>query len=171
MKFRVTAAIAAALISSIVFSANCRASATPPVRTLSGLIEGMSEQGVRVYKGIPFAAPPVGDFRWRDPQPVASVDGRSRGPIVCTDLPAKRGLPPGAPSEPKSEDCLYLNVWAPAARPKRSFPSWCGFTVADGRTDRLRSRTTGVTGSRSAASSWSRLPTAWALWGFSLFRN
>ncbi len=52
--------------------------------------------------------------------------------------------------------------------PKRSFRLWYGFMVADGRTGRLRSRTTGVTGSRSAVSSWSRLPIAWALWGSSL---
>ncbi len=122
MKLRVTAAVAAALISSVAFSTNCQASSTPPVRTLSGLVEGVNEQGVRVYKGIPFAAPPVGDFRWRDPQPVAPWTGLREARSFAPICPQTGDSLPGAPSEPKSEDCLYLNLWAPAARPKAKFP-------------------------------------------------
>ena len=71
--------------------------------------------GVRSFKGIPFAAPPVGELRWRPPQPVkpwgASASAEQFGPSACR---------PGSPatsirSNPlMSEDCLYLNVWTPA---------------------------------------------------------
>lgn len=110
MKVRITAAVAATLISSIAFSTDCQASATPPVRTLSGLVEGVNEQGVRVYKGIPFAAPPVGELRWRDPQPAASWTGVREARSFAPVCPQTGDSLPGAPSEPKSEDCLYLNV-------------------------------------------------------------
>ena len=69
----------------------------------------MSEDGLTVYRGIPFAAPPIGDLRWRAPQPAAKWEGVRQvtkfalGPIQAW------GAPTG-----KSEDCLYLNVWTPA---------------------------------------------------------
>jgi para-nitrobenzyl esterase len=93
-----------------------------PVRLDSGLISGAngSPAGVRVFKGIPFAAPPVGALRWRPPQPVPHWDGARQadafGP-VCVQMPGAGRLnvavlPDGPPA---SEDCLYLNVWTAAA--------------------------------------------------------
>ena len=94
-----------------------------PVRIDSGAISGTSgsRSGVRVFKGIPFAAPPVGPLRWRAPQPVAAWNGVRRadtfGP-VCTQ-PAGVGrlnVSVDLPDSPtSSEDCLYLNVWTAAA--------------------------------------------------------
>jgi para-nitrobenzyl esterase len=97
-----------------------RAAITDPVRIDAGQVAGTTQEGVRVYKGIPFAAPPIGDLRWRAPQPVARwtgvrqadrygnvcVQGKGVGRVnVATDLP----------DSPKtSEDCLYLNVWTAA---------------------------------------------------------
>ncbi|RYD25746.1 MAG: carboxylesterase family protein, partial [Verrucomicrobiaceae bacterium] len=73
----------------------------------SGIIEGPeSSNGIRVFKGIPFAAPPVGDLRWKAPQPVKPWSGvRGAGEFGPEPMPAF--------SKP-NEDCLYLNVWTGA---------------------------------------------------------
>ena len=79
-----------------------------PVPTESGLVQGVAEKDLIVYKGIPFAAPPVGNLRWRAPQPVAKWEG-----VRAAD---KFGPDPyqGDGKGGVSEDCLYLNVWTPA---------------------------------------------------------
>jgi para-nitrobenzyl esterase len=79
-----------------------------PVMTEYGLVRGVAEDGLTVYRGIPFAAPPVGDLRWRAPQPAAKWDG-------VRDA-TKFGADPyqGDGKGNVSEDCLYLNVWTPA---------------------------------------------------------
>jgi para-nitrobenzyl esterase len=122
MNVRVTVAIAATLVSSIALSGYGKASSPPLVKTESGLVEGTSEQGVLVYKGIPFAAPPVGALRWRDPQPVAPWTGVRSAQSFAPICPQMGDSLPGAPSEPKSEDCLYLNVWAPERAPTAKLP-------------------------------------------------
>ncbi|MGD1074213.1 MAG: TAXI family TRAP transporter solute-binding subunit [Bryobacteraceae bacterium] len=92
------------------------ASAAAPVKVEGGLVEGTFEDGLTVYRGIPFAAPPVGDLRWRAPQPAAKWDGVKRadkfGPACMQGGPDRSA---GANQDPGiSEDCLYLNVWTPA---------------------------------------------------------
>jgi para-nitrobenzyl esterase len=93
-----------------------------PVRTDAGQLSGVTlASGVRVFKGIPFAAPPLGELRWRPAQPVAKWDGVRKADTfnnVCTQ-PKGRGrlnvsvdLPDSPPAD---EDCLYLNVWTNAA--------------------------------------------------------
>ncbi len=86
------------------------------VKIESGLIEGTVEDGLSVYRGIPYAAPPVGDLRWKAPRPVPKWSGvRSADQFgrACTQSnPAVANLP-----EP-SEDCLCLNVWTPAKSAK-----------------------------------------------------
>jgi para-nitrobenzyl esterase len=84
----------------------------------------MSSPEVRVYRGIRFAEPPVGPLRWRPPQPVAPWTGPPKdfgfGPDpmqVLHTLPARRSLAPGV-----SEDCLTLNIWAPADPPAGGAP-------------------------------------------------
>ena len=89
------------------------------VRIDSGQIAGTTgtDPGVRVFKGIPFAAPPVGQNRWRPPQPVAPWDGvrdASKFGARCTQN--SFGIPGGS-TPPTSEDCLYLNVWTTAGSP------------------------------------------------------
>lgn len=72
-------------------------------------MQGTSEHGLIVYRGIPFAAPPVGDLRWCAPQPAAKWEG-VRQATKFAPGPIQRGNPHSG----KSEDCLYLNVWTPA---------------------------------------------------------
>ncbi len=91
------------------------ATAALRVKTVNGILEGVDESGVRIFKGIPFAAPPVGALRWKEPQPVKNWEGVRKadkfGPRAM-----QRALfgDMGFRSDGMSEDCLYLNVWTPA---------------------------------------------------------
>ena len=106
IRFRLLAAATAFCLAAIPARA-------VPVAIDSGAIEGVIEGAAKVYKGIPFASPPVGELRWRAPQPPAAWKGvrvADRFSPVCMQRGA---YPEDAPPEPMSEDCLYLNVWVP----------------------------------------------------------
>jgi para-nitrobenzyl esterase len=88
---------------------------SPIVKTVSGLVRGETEGGVSVFKGIPYAAPPVGEYRWRPPQPIkAWKDVRDASKFEPNFAQAGWGAAPGSISEGSSEDGLYLNLWLPA---------------------------------------------------------
>ena len=105
------------------------------LRVTGGQISGTAtaDGALRVYRGIPFAAPPVGELRWKAPQPVVPWTGVRKcegfGPSPMQGSPSPFG-PWSAeyliPKEPISEDCLYLNVWTGAknAREKRPVLVW-----------------------------------------------
>ncbi len=88
------------------------------VKIDAGTLVGTSQDGVKVFKGVPFAVPPVGDLRWTAPHRPASWKGdrdATRFSRPCSQPMNADGTPNGGgASGPYSEDCLYLNVWAPA---------------------------------------------------------
>ena len=100
--------------------------AQPVVHVAQGSVSGAVEDGVSVYKGIPFAAPPVGPLRWRAPQPAANWDGvrtaTAFGP-VCPQakLPLLMRMMPHVTMQ-ESEDCLTINVWSPKAEQSVKLP-------------------------------------------------
>jgi para-nitrobenzyl esterase len=87
----------------------------PVVATDAGKVQGAVAGGVASWKGIPFAAPPVGDLRWRAPQPPAPWSGVREATAYgndCMQLPFPSDAAPLG--TPPAEDCLYVNVWRPA---------------------------------------------------------
>ncbi|HEX2536409.1 MAG TPA: carboxylesterase family protein [Chitinophagaceae bacterium] len=94
------------------------------VRTAQGTVEGILEKsGVRSFKGLPFAAPPVGALRWKAPQPAASWTGiRKADQFGPKPMQAPIFGDMGFRSDSMSEDCLYLNVWAPQQKGKELLP-------------------------------------------------
>jgi para-nitrobenzyl esterase len=101
--------------------------AADPVRTQGGLVSGAagSSPEVRVYKGIPYAAPPVGELRWKAPQPVAAWQGvreATQYSATCMQTPYPATSMYYSEPQPVSEDCLYLNVWTAVKSPKERRP-------------------------------------------------
>lgn len=106
------------IVTNIVFAATlCVAQQPVPVKVEGGLLQGISENGLMVYRGIPFAAPPVGALRWCPPQPLVRWEG-IRQAINFAPGPIQDWVPPSG----KNEDCLYLNVWTPAKSTIDSIP-------------------------------------------------
>lgn len=116
-----------ALVLALLAPGPVLAAAGPVVDAPAGSVRGDDERGMRVFKGIPYATPPVGERRWRAPEPLPAWEGvreatkfgaacvqpKPRGPsIYGWDLPAM------------SEDCLSLNIWAPAASDKAPVFVW-----------------------------------------------
>jgi len=117
--FALTMGIGAAAVSQ---------SPAPAVKIESGELQGAAADGVVAFKGIPFAAPPVGELRWRPPQPVSRWTGVRQATEFGADcMQGRFGPPPtavpGAPApRVPSEDCLYLNVWRPEDSAARNLP-------------------------------------------------
>lgn len=125
------------LLSSTVFALS--AHAAPKTSTATGAVEGVAEaSGVTAYKGIPYAAAPVGKLRWKAPQPAAKWKGTRKADHFgarCMQLPLFSDMV--FRSDGVSEDCLFLNVWTPAKSAKEKLPVLVyfyggGFAAGDG---------------------------------------
>src|ERR1700738_3241961 len=113
-----------AVVAVVMFGVGSLA-AQVQVRTEAGFVAGANSAGgeVVIFKGIPFASPPVGELRWKEPQPVAQWKGvrkatefgaRCMQARIYEDMVFRDAGP--------SEDCLYLNVWAPGISVKTKLP-------------------------------------------------
>ena len=103
------------------------------VKTDAGLVSGTLKEDIHIFKGIPFAAPPIGDLRWKAPQPVQHWSGVkvcdkfSASPMQASPAPFSMWTEEFLiPKEPINEDCLYLNVWsgAKSSKEKRAVLVW-----------------------------------------------
>src|SRR5690349_12197923 len=115
-----------------------QAAAPPQVTLPGGVLEGVRESGLLMFKGIPFAAPPTGSLRWREPQPLPSWKGVRKADAFaarCMQLPVFSDMK--FRSNGVSEDCLYLNVWTATTNAKARQPVLVyfyggGFIAGDG---------------------------------------
>lgn len=128
-----------AQLAALLFLAGCQGVSEPEPRlllttqTASGSLAGVDQGEVAAYLGIPFGAPPVGDLRWKAPQPVEPWDGVRNADHYGAACIQKR-FPDGIPNSPWtkeymadpngefSEDCLYLNVWTPVKSTDERLP-------------------------------------------------
>jgi para-nitrobenzyl esterase len=127
------------ILAAVVLAIAVPAIAADRVNTANGIVEGVTTpSGVHAYLGIPFAAPPVGDLRWKPPQPLKNWTGARSGAqfgprcvqaSIFGDMKFR--------SNGMSEDCLYLNVWTPAGSGRERLPVLVyfyggGFVAGDG---------------------------------------
>lgn len=114
-------------------------SSADPVKTESGMVSGTGDD-VRAFKGIPYAAPPTGELRWKPPQPPKPWGGIRNAAEFGAPCPQ----PPTLKMAPQSEDCLTLNIWTAAKKPGPKLPvmvsihgggfigGWSGMPMYDG---------------------------------------
>lgn len=110
----------------------------PSVKTANGLLQGTQVSGISMFKGVAYAQPPVGELRWKEPQPLKNWEGTRRADHFA---PRAMQLPIYSDmqfrSDGISEDCLYLNIWSPAKKQNEELPVLVyfyggGFRAGDG---------------------------------------
>ncbi len=133
--FLTTPVIAFALFTQV----NAQTNPANQVKVVNGTLEGTTESsGIRSFKGIPYAAPPVGDLRWKEPQPAKNWTGLRKADHFGNNAMQKKIFGDMLfRSSGMSEDCLFLNVWTPAKSSAEKLPVLVyffggGFVAGDG---------------------------------------
>ena len=115
-------------LAAMFLTIGASAQEAPQVETGNGILEGINESGIKVFKGVPFAAPPVGNLRWAAPQPVQKWDGIRKadefGPNPMQENVFGDMM---FGTKKMSEDCLYLNIWTPAKTMDEKLPVFIYF--------------------------------------------
>ena len=116
------------LLAGAQSSVAAESASAPTASTRDGVVEGRKKNGLDAFLGIPFAAPPVGALRWKEPQAIAAWTGARKADAYAASCMQKPGIPvsAGGTAGALSEDCLYLNVWTPrtGAAGKRPVMVW-----------------------------------------------
>src|SRR4051794_13109795 len=120
--FAASAVTVAAVVTAGAGNAIASGSANPVVRIDGGLIRGVGAAGAYSFKGLPYAAPPTGNLRWRAPQPAAAWSGVRDATQFGAGCPQEPERNPFLPPGTISEDCLNLNVYTPALRDRSGRP-------------------------------------------------
>jgi para-nitrobenzyl esterase len=112
--------IAIFLFTALIAITQPAVSQIQAAKVTGGEVQGVVTDGLSIFKGIPFAAPPVGDLRWKEPAPVQPWTGIKKADAfgrACMQAANSMGN-----TAPVGEDCLYLNVWTPAKKPGDRIP-------------------------------------------------
>jgi para-nitrobenzyl esterase len=109
-------------VTIILFTGSSMPGQISRVEVEGGTVEGTVEGEITIFKGIPFAAPPIGELRWKAPQPVIPWEGVRMANRFAPQCPQVGFNFPGAPEPESSEDCLYLNIWTPAVSGGEKLP-------------------------------------------------
>ena len=115
--FRLVASVGLSLVAGMAAHALPVERPVPPVQTTAGAVAGLVlPSGVKAWLGVPFAKPPVGALRWQPPQPLSwkGVWNADRKMPECMQVLRPHDINHYFGEEPSAEDCLYLNIWAPA---------------------------------------------------------
>ena len=116
-----------AVLAALLLAASPALAQAPVVQASAGTVQGRAEDGVRVFRGIPYAAAPVGPLRWKPPQPAPAWQGTRVADAFGPACVQPRSTTPNIYANPParmSEDCLTLNVWAPREAAKAPVLVW-----------------------------------------------
>jgi len=114
--------IGTGLLAVVLTTSSIASGQIPIASTTFGAISGIREGGLSVYRGVPFAAPPLGDLRWQPPVPVAPWTGTRKADAFAPACMQTGVSMPGETPAAVSEDCLYLNIWTPVKNSKERLP-------------------------------------------------
>jgi para-nitrobenzyl esterase len=118
-----TAAFLTMLLLTVNFSVYPQTLSSTAVKVQEGIVEGTIEDGIIIYRGIPFAEPPVGDMRWKAPKPVKNWKGVLKADKFAPACPQQLNIVTAYYTKyGMSEDCLYLNIWKPESSRVKKLP-------------------------------------------------